>query len=226
MFLPRLLFQRSGIHVKVSTFLCKIIFYFLSLLLVSKTLSVACRILPANPTGLCERAQIKQEHASPFKKTKQNCVIQIILFSNSRQYDPPKIQELLNDGTGYLFFHCYFIWDRTCQCAGLGTGLQLLGVLKSVRLSYSVSIALHAFLWFQKSCRKLIRCWWCLMDNNWWTQQQAYHPINFCIKDLLTLSIPKSVSETVLFCSLSDNGYQCFCFGLNHVGTWGNLLRQ
>lgn len=109
MFLPRLLFQRSGIHVKVSTFLCKIIFYFLSLLLVSKTLSAACRILPANPTGLCESAQIKQEHASPFKKKKKNCVIQIILFSNSRQYDPPKIQELLNDGTGYLFFHRYFI---------------------------------------------------------------------------------------------------------------------
>lgn len=107
MFLSRLLFQRSGIHVKVSTFLCKIVFYFWSLLLVSKTLSAACRILPANPTGSCERAQIKQEHASPLKKKKQKtlCVIQIItLFSNSRQYDPPKIGELLNDGTGYLFF--------------------------------------------------------------------------------------------------------------------------
>lgn len=73
-FLPRLLFQRSGIHVKVSTFLCKIIFYSWSLLLVSKTLSAACRILPANPTGSCERAQIKQEHASPLKKKKKYCV--------------------------------------------------------------------------------------------------------------------------------------------------------
>lgn len=91
------------------------------------------------------------------------------------------------------------IWDRRHQFVGLGTVLQLLSVLKSVRLSYSISIALHAFLWFQKSCRKLIRHWWCLMDNNWWTQQQAFHPTNFCIKDLLTLSVHESVSETVLF---------------------------
>lgn len=137
-------------------------------------------------------------------------------FSNSRQYDLPKIWELLNVT---FYFNWYLICDVKHQFVGLDTVLQLLGGLKSMRLSYCVSVALYfpvvsEILWEAHR--------WRITGSQ--TQQRAYYSISFYIKAFSAPLVCGRVWNCPV-CPSFDNRQQWFCFESNLMHTWDDLLR-